>query len=98
MYERESSSGHKVQWNPKHSDLAKQAIEKHKGKGVPKNVTISNDANVSVEADTAASIRHTYKALVIDRDIRAALDEGDGEIVEELKEKYQEHTGEEWGE
>lgn len=98
MYEKESNTGHKVVWKPEHTDLAEQAIEKHKGKGVPENVTLPDEANVPVDSDTARSIGYTYKRLVLDRYIRAALDEGDEEIAEELKEEYQEHTGEEWEE
>lgn len=95
MYERESC-GRSVVWGPEHHDLAEQAMEEHKGQGVPEHVTLPDDANVPVDADTAASIRHTYRRLVLDRDIRAALDEEDEELAEELKKEYQKHTGEEW--
>jgi len=98
MYERESRQGITVSWHPDDEKLAEQAIEEHKGQGVPEDVTLPDDASVPVDADTARSIRHTYKTLVLDRDIRAALDEGDDELAEELKEEYQGHTGEEWQE
>jgi len=98
MYERKSSSGHVVEWNPEHSGLAEQAIEEQKGQGVPESVTLPDDASVPVDADTASAIRHTYRRLVLDRNIRAALDGEDEELAEELKEEYHEHTGEEWQE
>ena len=94
MYKRESKTGYTVMWSPEHEDLAKQAIEKHKGQGVPENVAFPDGANVPVDADTAASIRHTYRRLVLDRGIRAAHDKED----ERLKEEYQKHTGKEWQE
>lgn len=98
MYKKMSNSGHTIKWNPQHTDLAEQAIEEYKGQGVPENVTLPDDAPVPVDGDTAKSIRHTYKTLVLDKDIRAALDEGDETLAEEFKEKYENHTGEEWEE
>lgn len=98
MYEKTSKSGHKVVWEPEHEDLAEQAIEEYKGKGVPENVTLPDEANVPVDDETADSIRHRYRALVLDKDIKAALDNGNDTLAEELKEEYQGHTGEEWHE
>jgi len=109
MYIKSSQSGQKVVWKPKNQKLAEQAMEEHKGQGVPEHVTLPDDASVPVGADTARAIRHTYRTLVLDRDIRAALDAAedaeDEETeeehlaeAEELQERYKDHTGEEWEE
>lgn len=98
MYERKANDGHTVEWKPERQDLAEQAMEEHKGKGVPENVTLPGEANVPVDADTARSIIHTYRRLVLDRDIREAFDAEEEERAEELKEAYLNHTGEEWQE
>lgn len=95
MYER-TEKRFTVRWtNYGNESLAAHAMELTPDTGVPEHANLPDEAYVPVEADVARKVRHKYRELVLDRDIREAED---GDEAERLKERYKDHTGEEWEE
>jgi len=76
MYERESVSGHTVEWNPRNESVAIQAMKDVDGTGVPSKHTIPNDANVVVENAVAQRVKERYQKLCM-RSLSVSFKDGE---------------------
>lgn len=66
MYERQSNSGHTVEWNPEDTDLAAEAMANVSGTGVDSKPEAKDNAAVNLreKGDVARSVREEYERLV----------------------------------
>lgn len=65
MWERNSSSGHTVEWNPPDTDTAAEAMANVQGTGVSTATEAKSNATVSLGEDTATAraVQEEYFAL-----------------------------------